>query len=72
MREYREDEEGWEEYEMKGWNRRWRFFSFGENEETGMTNLVERFISKFEKWISVCFKTRHANRYREATMKRFD
>ena len=38
---------------MKEWNRRGRFFSFGENEEAGMTNLVERLLFDFKLLIDL-------------------
>ncbi len=38
---------------MKKWNRQWRFFSFGENEEADMTNLVERLLFDFKLLIDL-------------------
>ncbi len=42
-------------------NRRWRFFSFEENEEVSMTNLVERLTSKIRKPFSLSVKMRTLN-----------
>ncbi len=43
---------------MKERNRRWRFFSFEENEEVSMTNLVERLSNESKKQFSLSLKMR--------------